>query len=202
MKRAGHNHHSSNAFRTLALVRDDQDPVGRPCIERAKVGHGLCGQRDAGVDFNLHVIGQPPRHVRNIAVVSGLYRWNTVEFPSEAWCTFLQGGYCRRRGHVAGGWLRHHRAGSPGTRPAHRQAAVLYPLTYITPPPQFPLPQFQYRCNALSDARTIRRHHACFQRPVQTASVMIELLKGRAEVLQLKQHRRPDGRASRNQSDT
>jgi cold shock CspA family protein len=29
--------------------------------------------------------GQPPRHIRNIPIVSGLYRWNTVRFPSEAW---------------------------------------------------------------------------------------------------------------------
>jgi hypothetical protein len=135
--------------------------------------------------------GQPPRHVRNMAVVSGLYRWNTVEFPSEAWCTFLQGGYCRRRGHVAGGWLRHHRAGSPRTRPAHRQAAGSAVLTYADKrrvtrlQPHTGPRNFRLAANSGSIAathyltrRTIRRHHACFQRPVQTASVMIELLKG------------------------
>jgi len=87
----------NDAFGTLALVRDDQGPIRRPCVERPKVSHGLCDQRDAGFDFNIHVIGaaakayshHPDRHWS----VSVDHRW--VSFRS---LVLLQGGHLRRRG--------------------------------------------------------------------------------------------------------
>jgi hypothetical protein len=47
----------NDAFGTMALVRDNQGPIRRPCVKRPNVSQGLCDQRDAGFDFNIHVIG-------------------------------------------------------------------------------------------------------------------------------------------------
>ena len=63
-----------DAIRTLALVRDDQDPIGRPSVQCAKVSYSLCNQRDTGVNFNLHIIGAATetcsQHVGRLGSVS------------------------------------------------------------------------------------------------------------------------------------
>ena len=40
----------------VRVAVDDQDTVGRPCRERAKVSHGVRVQWDAGLNFDVHVI--------------------------------------------------------------------------------------------------------------------------------------------------
>ena len=90
-----------DAFGTLALVRDDQGPIRRPCVERAKVSHGLCDQRDAGFDFNLHVVGaaaeacaqRPDRPWGSGGTPLGF-------LPKPG--ALLHGGYRRRRGYDTG----------------------------------------------------------------------------------------------------
>ena len=61
---------------TIRLVGNNQSQAGRPSGSRAKVRHGMCGQRYARLNLDLHAMTEAPESQTHVVNVVGRVLWH------------------------------------------------------------------------------------------------------------------------------